>query len=235
VIRDDDPIRDLVRRAYAAEPDHDQGNIAAAWADLLRRMDKTGVALPADRDIRVLLVDDQKLARSGLRRILTRRDGFMIAGECEDGSEVLPALDKTEVDVVVMDMRMPNVDGVEATRRLRKVNSQLPVMALTTFDDDQLFDEAVSAGVQGYVIKDVSSEDLMSAVRTVAAGGAWLDPAVAGRVLTNYRPTAPASNTTPKPAANRRRRPAPYGHAANLLSLPQQPPPRPHSSGDESG
>ncbi len=142
-------------------------------------------------EVRVLLVDDQELVRSGLRRILRRRDGFVVAGECGDGADVPEALAATEVDVVVMDLRMKRVDGIEATRRLRRAGNHPPVLALTTFDDDELLAGALRAGVTGYVLKDSSAEDLIRAVRTVAAGDAWLDTSVTARVLSTYRQVAP--------------------------------------------
>nr|WP_284750353.1 BTAD domain-containing putative transcriptional regulator [Amycolatopsis sp. RTGN1] len=141
-------------------------------------------------EVRVLLVDDQELVRSGLRRILRRRDGFVIAGECGDGADVPAALAATDVDVVVMDLRMKHVDGIEATRRL---GGRPPVLALTTFDDDELLAGALRAGAVGYVLKDSPAEDLIRAVRAVAAGDAWLDAAVTARVLTTYR-RAPAGD-----------------------------------------
>lgn len=141
-------------------------------------------------DIRVLLVDDQELVRSGLRRILRPRDGFVIAGECGDGADVPAALAAAEADVVVMDLRMKHIDGIEATRRLRRTGARPPVLALTTFDDDELLAGALRAGAVGYVLKDSPAEDLIRAVRAVAAGDAWLDAAVTARVLTTYRRTA---------------------------------------------
>jgi DNA-binding NarL/FixJ family response regulator/DNA-binding SARP family transcriptional activator len=150
-------------------------------------------------DVRVLLVDDQELVRSGLRRILRRRDGFVIAGECADGSDVPAALAAGEVDVIVMDLRMKVVDGIEATRRLRQSGSHPPVLALTTFDDDELLAGALRAGATGYVLKDSPAEDLIRAVRAVAAGDAWLDAAVTARVLTTYRRAAPEPDTGPAP------------------------------------
>ncbi|QUQ67150.1 Protein-glutamate methylesterase/protein-glutamine glutaminase [Kutzneria sp. CA-103260] len=154
---------------------------------------------PADAEIRVLLVDDQELARSGLRLILRPNDGFVIAGECGDGAEVPAALAATEVDVVVMDLRMKNVGGIEATRRLRQSGDHPPVLALTTFDDDELLAGALRAGAVGYVLKDSSAEDLIRAVRAVAAGDAWLDAAVTARVLTTYRQAAPDRAAGPPP------------------------------------
>ncbi|MEA2498003.1 MAG: hypothetical protein QOH26_408 [Actinomycetota bacterium] len=137
--------------------------------------------------IRVVLVDDQELVRVGLRRILHPDEGFEIVAECSDGSEVEAAVADTDPDVVVMDIRMRSVDGIEATRRLRAGGDRPPVLVLTTFDDDELLSEALRAGVAGFQLKDAPAEDIIRATRDVAAGGAWLDPAVTGRVLSAYR------------------------------------------------
>ncbi|HZZ98207.1 MAG TPA: response regulator transcription factor [Jatrophihabitantaceae bacterium] len=150
--------------------------------------------MTVDSEVRVLLVDDQELVRSGLQRILRRRDGFEIVAECTDGSEVPAALAAHEVDVVVMDLRMRHVDGIEATRRLRTMSDPPPVLALTTFDDDELLSGALRAGAAGFVLKDSAAEDLMRAVRSVAAGDSWLDPAVTARVLATYRNAATRTN-----------------------------------------
>jgi DNA-binding NarL/FixJ family response regulator len=143
------------------------------------------------RDTRVLLVDDQELVRSGLRRILRRRDGFTIVAECADGAGVAQAVTAHSPDVVVMDLRMKDVDGIEATRRLRAAGDVPPVLVLTTFDDDELLSAALRAGAAGFVLKDSPAEDLIRAVRTVASGDSWLDPSVTARVLAAYR-AAPA-------------------------------------------
>jgi DNA-binding NarL/FixJ family response regulator len=145
--------------------------------------------------VHVLLVDDQELVRAGLRRILRRRDGFTIVAECSDGAGVPAALADNQVDVVVMDLRMKDVDGIEATRRLRAEDGAPPVLVLTTFDDDELLSGALRAGAAGFVLKDSSAEDLLHAVRAVAGGGAWLDPAVTARVLNAYRTTPTAAPT----------------------------------------
>ena len=138
-------------------------------------------------DVRVLLVDDQELVRSGLRRILRRKDGFEIVGECSDGDEVAAAVASSTPDVVVMDLRMRRVDGIEATRRLRAAPESPPVLVLTTFDDDELLSGALRAGAAGFLLKDSPAEDLVRAVHAVAAGQALLDPAVTARVLAAYR------------------------------------------------
>ena len=141
--------------------------------------------------IRVLLVDDQELVRTGLRGILRIQFGFDIVGECADGSEVIAAVDAVAPDVVLMDVRMPRMDGVQATRELRRREGSPPVLALTTFDDDEVLAGVLRAGASGFILKGVTAEDLQRAVRVVADGGAWLDPAVTGRVLAIYRSAAP--------------------------------------------
>ncbi|MEU4430245.1 response regulator transcription factor [Nocardia rhamnosiphila] len=156
--------------------------------------------------VAVLIADDQELVRGGLRRILRRRDGFRIS-ECADGDEVLAAVAAHSPDIVLMDLRMKRVGGIEATRILRARAPEPPVLVLTTFDDDQLLSGALRAGAAGFLLKDSPAEDLIRAVRTVAAGGAWLDPAVTGRVLSAYRSTAaaPASSAVAVELTSRER------------------------------
>jgi DNA-binding NarL/FixJ family response regulator len=137
--------------------------------------------------VRVLLVDDQELIRSGLRGILRADHGFQIVGECSHGGEVPGAVRALQPDVVLMDAHMPVLDGIEATRRLREDPDAPPVLALTTFDDDQVLAGMLRAGAAGFVLKGLPAEELQRAVRTVAAGHAWLDPSVTGRVLLDYR------------------------------------------------
>ena len=137
--------------------------------------------------IRVLLVDDQELIRAGLRGILRPSFGFQIVGECSHGGEVAGAVSALRPDVVLMDVRMPVLDGIEATRRLREDHSAPPVLALTTFEDDEVLAGMLRAGAAGFVLKGLPAEDLQRAVRAVAGGDAWLDPSVTARVLTIYR------------------------------------------------
>ncbi|SOD70503.1 LuxR family two component transcriptional regulator [Jatrophihabitans sp. GAS493] len=144
-----------------------------------------------DGSTNVLLVDDQELVRSGLRRILRRRDGFTIVAECSDGDQVPAAVAEHRIDVIVMDLRMKHVDGITATQRLCDQGAHPPVLTLTTFDDDEMLSGALRAGAAGFILKDSPAEDLIRAVRTVAAGDAWLDPAVTARVLSAYRRAAP--------------------------------------------
>ena len=146
--------------------------------------------------IRVLLVDDQELVRTGLRGILRGAFGFDVVGECADGREVPAAVAALRPDVVLMDVRMPFADGVQATRELRRRQDSPPVLALTTFDDEEVLAGMLRAGAAGFVLKGIPAEDLQRAVRTVADGGAWLDPAVTARVLAIYRSAPPAANAT---------------------------------------
>ena len=150
--------------------------------------------------ISVALVDDQELVRSGLRRILRAKDGFRIVAECEDGDQVEEAVSRTRPDVVVMDLRMRRVDGIEATHRLQSLEPRPRVLVLTTFDDDDMLSGALRAGASGFVLKDSPAEELIRAVRAVASGHAVLDPAVTGRVLATYRtaPPAPAADAAPE-------------------------------------
>jgi DNA-binding NarL/FixJ family response regulator len=141
--------------------------------------------------IRVLIVDDQELVRAGLRGILRPSHGFDVVGECGDGATVPAAVASLRPDVVLMDVRMPTVDGVTATRALRSEPDSPPVLVLTTFDDDEALAGALRAGASGFLLKGIPADDLQRAVRTVAEGGAWLDPAVIGRVLSTYRTAVP--------------------------------------------
>ena len=137
--------------------------------------------------IRVVLVDDQAIIRAGLVRILSGEDGFDVVAECADGFQALDAVADTRPDLVVTDVRMPRMDGIEATRRLRALPRPPPVLALTTFDEDEVLWGIIDAGAGGFVLKDAGAEDLLAAARIVAGGGAWFDPAVAPRMLDAYR------------------------------------------------
>ena len=141
--------------------------------------------------VRVLVVDDQELIRTGLRGILREKYGFTIVGELESGIDVVMTTQRLAPDVVVMDVRMPGVDGITATQALTRVAESPPVLVLTTFDDDEILAGALRAGAAGFLLKGALAEDLQRAVRTVASGGAWLDPAITGRVLMTYREGRP--------------------------------------------
>jgi DNA-binding NarL/FixJ family response regulator len=139
--------------------------------------------------IAVVLVDDQPLVRTGLQRILSESEGFTVLAECADGAAAVAAVESGPADVVLMDVRMRGMDGITATRRIRELDGP-PVLVLTTFDDDDVLWGAIDAGAAGFVLKEASAEDLIAATRTVASGGAWLDPAVTARVLAVTRSTA---------------------------------------------
>jgi DNA-binding NarL/FixJ family response regulator len=139
--------------------------------------------------IRVVLVDDQAIVRAGVARILGPDDGFEVVAECSDGEAAVAAVTATEPDLVLMDIRMPRVDGLEATRRIAEIDEPPPVLVLTTFDEDEVLWGAIQAGAAGFVLKDASATDLIAAATSVASGGAWFDPAVTPRVLAAYRGT----------------------------------------------
>jgi DNA-binding NarL/FixJ family response regulator len=141
--------------------------------------------------IRILLVDDQRLMREGLRILLELEPDLEIVGEADNGQAALNAYEELRPDVVLMDVRMPGMDGVEATWRLRQRWPQARIVILTTFDDDEYVFEALRAGALGYLLKDVSGSDLAQAVRTVAAGGALIEPSVAAKVIAEFARVAP--------------------------------------------
>lgn len=153
-----------------------------------------------DDPTRLVLVDDQELVRSGLMRIFRRRDGFEIVAECADGDEVPAAVAAACPDVIVMDLRMKRVSGMEAIRRLRSAetatNPAPPVLVLTTFRDEALLSEALRAGAVGFVLKDSPAEELIRAVRSVAAGDSVLDPAITAHVLATYRSAGMSAHPT---------------------------------------
>ena len=135
---------------------------------------------------RILLVDDQELIRDGLRRILSSEDDLTVAAEAGDGQEALDTLADGEIDIVIMDIRMRGMGGIEATGRIRNQDGP-PVLVLTTFDDDEILWGAIDAGAAGFILKEAPAQDLIRATRTVASGGSWLDPIVTPRVLAHHR------------------------------------------------
>jgi len=141
--------------------------------------------------IRVLLVDDQRLMREGLRVLLELEPGMEVAGEASSGEEALASYAALQPDVVLMDVRMPGMDGVEATRRLCARWPTARVIILTTFDDDAYVFEGLRAGALGYLLKDVSGSELAKAIRTIAAGGALIEPSVARKVVAEFARLAP--------------------------------------------
>jgi DNA-binding NarL/FixJ family response regulator len=148
--------------------------------------------------IRVLLVDDQALVRSGFRLILETREDLEVVGEAEDGREAVDLARRLNPDVILMDVRMPNVDGVEATRRLAAAGSPARVLILTTFDLDEYVYEAIRAGASGFLLKDVQPAQLVDAVRVVAAGEALLAPTVTRRLLDRFADQLPGAKPPPE-------------------------------------
>jgi DNA-binding NarL/FixJ family response regulator len=138
--------------------------------------------------IRVLLADDQTLVRSGFRALLERADEFEVVAEATDGAEAVEFARATRPDVVLMDIRMPGVDGLEATRRITGDGSLagVRVIMLTTFELDEYVFEALHAGASGFLLKDVEPEELRSAVRVVAQGDALLSPRITRRLIREY-------------------------------------------------
>jgi DNA-binding NarL/FixJ family response regulator len=143
--------------------------------------------------IRVLLCDDQALVRSGFRMILEAREDIEVVGEAQDGAQALELARRRRPDVILMDVRMPRLDGVEATRRLVEAGSETRVLILTTFDLDEYVYEALRAGASGFLLKDVEPAQLVEAIRVVARGEALLAPTVTRRLLDRFAQTLPAA------------------------------------------
>jgi DNA-binding NarL/FixJ family response regulator len=156
--------------------------------------------------IRLLLVDDQSLFREGLRTLLSLHEDLQVVGEAANGQEALAAADALRPDVVLMDLRMPVLDGVAATRRLREALPGIRVIVVTTFDDDELVFDGLRAGAVGYLLKDVSSDKLVEAIRAAARGESFLQPSIAAKVLTEFsrlERTAPAPQPLVEPLSER--------------------------------
>lgn len=144
--------------------------------------------------VRVLLVDDQRLLREGLRTLLELHPDLRVIGEAGDGIEAEALAEKLRPRVVLMDLRMPRRDGVEATRRLMARWPELQVLVLTTYDDDELVFRAIEAGAVGYLLKDVGSDTLAEAIRAASRGESPLQPSIARKLLRRLRSeAAPAS------------------------------------------
>jgi DNA-binding NarL/FixJ family response regulator len=149
--------------------------------------------------IRVLLCDDQALVRSGFRMILEARPDLEVVGEAEDGLQAVELAVRSEPDVILMDVRMPNIDGVEATRRIVAAGSGARVIVLTTYDLDEYVYDAIRAGASAFLLKDVRPAQLVEAIRIVAAGDALLAPSVTRRLLDRFARSLPGRE--PAPAA----------------------------------
>jgi DNA-binding NarL/FixJ family response regulator len=152
--------------------------------------------------IRIVLVDDQELLRTGFRMILDAQQDMTVVGEAPDGLAALELLDKCVADVVLMDVRMPKLDGVEATRRLLSGGGEgVPrVLILTTFDLDEYAFAAIKAGASGFLLKDVPPAELLTAIRAVHSGDAVVAPSTTRRLLDRFAPMLPAADAPPPPS-----------------------------------
>jgi DNA-binding NarL/FixJ family response regulator len=150
--------------------------------------------------IRVLIVDDQSLVRAGFRMILESEEDVEVVGEAADGAEALDAVAELSPDVILMDVRMPNVDGLEATRRLLEGKSEGPrILILTTFDLDEYVYEALRVGASGFLLKDTPPEQLVEAIHVVSNGDALLSPVITRRVIEEFVRRPPESVRKPPP------------------------------------
>jgi DNA-binding NarL/FixJ family response regulator len=133
--------------------------------------------------IRMLIADDQTITRSGLRNLLAAQAGLEIVGEAKNGEEAIALAASLQPDLVLMDLRMPGVNGIEATRRIHRASPHIGILVLTVFEDDTSVFPAIRAGARGYLLKNTEQDELLRAIRTVANGGAIFSPGIAQRVL----------------------------------------------------
>lgn len=148
--------------------------------------------------IRILMVDDQSLLRRGLAGLLNRNPDMEVVGEAENGEQALKLVAAVDPDVVLMDVRMPVMDGVTATREMVKRGVRAGIIILTTFDDDEYIFEGLAAGARGYLLKDAEYEELSQAIRTVARGEALLQPQITSRVLKEFSRMASITGNRPR-------------------------------------
>lgn len=148
--------------------------------------------------IRVLLVDDQTLIRQGIAMLLELEPDLEVVGAVGDGRAAIEAVERLHPDVVLMDIRMPGMDGVTATRELSRRFPEVGVIILTTFDDDEYVFEGLKAGARGYLLKDISSEEMAEAVRAVARGEALIQPSIARKVVAEFSRLAVGASPAPE-------------------------------------
>ncbi|HET8820326.1 MAG TPA: response regulator transcription factor [Thermoleophilaceae bacterium] len=148
--------------------------------------------------VRVLLVDDQALIRAGFRMILDAEEDIEVVGECADGTQAVDSVRRLSPDVVLMDIRMPEMDGIEATRLIARSDGEGPkVLMLTTFDLDEYVYDALRAGASGFLLKDVPAEQLVEGIRVIAEGDALLAPSVTRRLIHEFSRGAVAQQRAP--------------------------------------
>jgi DNA-binding NarL/FixJ family response regulator len=151
--------------------------------------------------ISVVIADDQELVREGLRMMLEAEDDITVLAEAADGNQALAAARRVDPDVLLMDVRMPELDGIEATARLARAGSRSRVLVLTTFDLDEYVYRAMKAGASGFLLKDATREQLVGAVRTVAAGDALLAPSITRRLIEDFCSRPSPGGGVPEAAA----------------------------------
>lgn len=139
--------------------------------------------------ISVVLVDDQTLVREGIRHLIQLNKLFKVIGEASDGKQALNLLNTITPDVVLLDIRMPIMSGVDVLRQLKEQSSNIAILVLTTFDDHDLVLECIKLGAKGYLRKDVNFNDLTLAINTLAEGGSWLQPAISERITEHFKTT----------------------------------------------
>src|SRR6476661_3160888 len=133
--------------------------------------------------IRVLIADDQAITRTGLQHLLAEDTAIEVVGAARTGAEAVALAESLQPDVILMDLRMPDGNGIEATRRIYRASPQIGILVLTVFEDDASVFPAIRAGARGYLLKDTQQDELLRAIRTVAQGGAIFSPGIAQRVL----------------------------------------------------
>lgn len=133
--------------------------------------------------IRILIADDQTITRSGLQTMLAEHQDMQVIGEARDGAQVIELAASLQPDVILMDVRMPGINGIEATRRIHRTSPHIRILVLTVFDDDTLVFPVIRAGASGYLLKNTEQDELLRAIRTVANGGAIFSPGIAQKVL----------------------------------------------------
>jgi DNA-binding NarL/FixJ family response regulator len=145
--------------------------------------------------IKILIVDDHTVVRDGLSAMFTREKDFTVVGEAENGKVAVQKAQELKPDVVLLDLRMPEMDGVEAMRRIKEADSTIRFLVLTTYDSDEYIFQAIQTGAKGYLLKDTSREELFHAVRTVSRGESLLQPNVAARVLDRFAQMSRQTNS----------------------------------------
>jgi DNA-binding NarL/FixJ family response regulator len=141
--------------------------------------------------IRLLIVDDQRITRSGVHSLLATQADIAIVGEARDGAEAIELAASLQPDVILMDLRMPGMNGIDATRQIHRASPHIGILVLTVFEDDTSVFPAIRAGARGYVLKNTEQDELLRAIRTVAQGGAIFSPGIAQRVLSYLNAPAP--------------------------------------------